>query len=205
MPESKTDRRILKTKKGIRDALTKLMEEKGFEAITVKDLTEKADINRGTFYLHYQDKYDLLEQSEADVLAQLSQIGKAASSVDLEDFRRYVIHNIPLPFVITLFECIQENAPFMKAALGPKGDPSFQAKIKEMIKRHLVENILRKLEKREAGVPVDLFSAYITSAHLGVIQQWLAGGMTQEPKEMALILLSMTFKGPAAAIGLASF
>lgn len=56
--------RVLQTKRMIRDALTLLMEEKGFEGITVRDLAEKAAINRGTFYLHYKDKYDLLEQSD---------------------------------------------------------------------------------------------------------------------------------------------
>jgi AcrR family transcriptional regulator len=56
------DRRIVKTKRLLENALVKLMIEKGFDKISIKDLTEEADINRGTFYLHYKDKYDLLEQ-----------------------------------------------------------------------------------------------------------------------------------------------
>ena len=54
------------------------MEEKGFEAITVSDLTKKADINRGTFYLHYKDKYDLLEQSEEEIFVELDRIAEEA-------------------------------------------------------------------------------------------------------------------------------
>lgn len=57
---NKTDRRIVRTKKDIKETFISLLEEKGFEKISVSDLTEHANINRGTFYLHYQDKYDLL-------------------------------------------------------------------------------------------------------------------------------------------------
>lgn len=65
--ESSVDRRIIRTKEAIRDALITLIEEKGFDAVSVINITSRADINRGTFYLHYRDKYDLLEQIEAGV------------------------------------------------------------------------------------------------------------------------------------------
>ena len=60
MRNNNTDLRIIRTKESIREALVELIEEKGFEAITVKDITTRAKINRGTFYAHYQDKYDLM-------------------------------------------------------------------------------------------------------------------------------------------------
>ena len=62
------DRRIAKTKILLENSLIKLMIEKGFDKISIKDLCEEADINRGTFYLHYKDKYDLLEQKEDEIL-----------------------------------------------------------------------------------------------------------------------------------------
>ncbi|WMT38879.1 helix-turn-helix domain-containing protein [Paenibacillus sp. D2_2] len=68
MMESSRDKRVMRTKAVIREALTQLIEEKGFEALTVKDITTRAEINRGTFYLHYRDKYDLLEQSEQELI-----------------------------------------------------------------------------------------------------------------------------------------
>ena len=66
------DRRNAKTEKLLENALIKLMLEKSFDKISIKDLTETADINRGTFYLHYKDKYDLLEQKEAEMLKEYS-------------------------------------------------------------------------------------------------------------------------------------
>src|SRR3954447_14330505 len=119
MPEKSTDRRIVRTKRLIRDALTELMEEKGFEGITVRDLTGKADINRGTFYLHYHDKYDLLEQSEAEIL---NEIEKMTLEINPNDFLNFNSENDPFPFIIKLFELFHENSSFMKVILGPKGD-----------------------------------------------------------------------------------
>ncbi len=55
MRKNQTDLRVLRTRKTIKEAFVELMEEKGFDAITVKDITTRAGINRGTFYAHYQD------------------------------------------------------------------------------------------------------------------------------------------------------
>ena len=59
----------MKTRRALREALLDLIEEKGLDRVTVKALCERADLNRGTFYLHYRDVYDLLEQYTDDVLA----------------------------------------------------------------------------------------------------------------------------------------
>ncbi|MFE6170182.1 TetR/AcrR family transcriptional regulator [Viridibacillus arvi] len=202
MSDIKVDRRIIKTKKVIRNALTELMADKGFDAITVRDLTEKADINRGTFYLHYHDKYDLLAQSEEEVLLKLKEIGLNLKNLNLNDIQFFYTQNQPAPFLIELFEYLQENSDFMNVILGPKGDPSFQVKIKEVIRQNIIQNLFIKLKKEDMLVPVDMFIAYVTSAHLGVIQQWLNSGMKQTPYEISLILFNLTVQGPRASIGL---
>lgn len=56
------DRRIQKTKDAIIKAFVELMAEKNFEQITINEIADRADVNRGTVYLHYVDKYDLLDQ-----------------------------------------------------------------------------------------------------------------------------------------------
>ncbi len=66
-----TDRRIRKTQSALKSALAQLMENKRVKDISVRELTDLADVNRGTFYLHYKDVFDLLEQSENDLLAEL--------------------------------------------------------------------------------------------------------------------------------------
>jgi AcrR family transcriptional regulator len=182
----------------IRDALTALMEEKGFEGITVRDLTTKADINRGTFYLHYRDKYDLLLQSEDEILQEIEEIVKIAH---LSAMGNDPSHN-PAPFIEKLFEYLQDNSTFMRVILGPKGDPAFQMKLKEVIKKKLLQVI--DANKSEMLVPAEYLSAYVSSAHLGVIQYWLESGMKTSPQEMSLIILKTTFWGPGTVAGIAN-
>ena len=70
MKESTVDRRIRKTKQQLRQSLTALLKEKPIQDITVRELADLADINRGTFYLHYRDVYDLLNQIEEELLGE---------------------------------------------------------------------------------------------------------------------------------------
>ncbi|MGG3467903.1 TetR/AcrR family transcriptional regulator [Neobacillus pocheonensis] len=193
MSERSEDRRVLRTKRVIRDALTELMEEKGFEGVTVRDLTEKAGINRGTFYLHYQDKYDLLEQSEAEIINGIQMLITEFKPIEAV---RYTSQDEPFPIILKLFEYFQENASFMKVILGPKGDAAFQVKMVELIKKTFIKKLAEDIKIEEMLVPLDFFISYVSSAHLGVIQHWLQSGMEKSPREMTLILAKMTLLGP---------
>lgn len=194
------DRRTIRTKKMIRNALSELIEEKGFNDISVTDLTKRADINRGTFYLHYTDKYDLLEKVENEVIQEIQEQTKDIDSINLLNIDAL---NEPLPFMIKLFEYFKENSNFMKAILGPKGDPIFHSKIKKFIETNLFEKGLSKtFNKENMLVPEEYFISYVLSAHLGVVQQWVESGMKKSPKDMASILTKLFLLGPFGVIGL---
>lgn len=199
MSYQSVDKRVIRTKRMIRDALTELIQEKGFEGITVRDLTTKANINRGTFYLHYRDKYDLLEQSEAELIQGIQSFAK---QLDPITGVTYHLKNEPLPFVVKLFEYLEEHADFIKVILGPKGDPAFQAKLKEVMRENMLEKLVKQLKTEKMLVPVDYFTSFFISAYLGVIQKWLENGMKQSPREMSVILSKMVFLGILDVVGI---
>lgn len=199
MKNPKTDRRIIRTKRMIRDALTELLEEKSFEEITVKDLTKVADINRGTFYLHYDSKYDLLEKSGNEILEEMKESMKKISTSSIIQSQ---LKNEPVPFLVNLFETLQQNAHFMKVILGSKGDPIFQVKVKKFMKDNFLEKAMHNSKGENLLVPIEHLMAYVSSAHLGVIQQWLEDDAKESPREMALILSKITFYGPAYIVGI---
>lgn len=200
------DRRTIRTKKMIRNALSELIEEKGFNNISITDLTKRADINRGTFYLHYIDKYDLLEQIENEIIQEFQKRAKAENFENISKIES--INNIeamskPIPFTIKIFECIKENSVIIKAIMGPNGDPKFHNKIKELIHTNVFEkNLIKSFNKENMLVPEEYFISYVISAHVGVIQQWLQSGMEKTPEEMALILFKMFSLGPFKVTGL---
>ncbi|MBB5172388.1 TetR/AcrR family transcriptional regulator [Texcoconibacillus texcoconensis] len=192
------DRRVLRTKKRIRDTFAELIEEKGLDRVTVKDLTEQADINRGTFYLHFHDKYDLLEQSEAEILNGIKQIAKELDDVDMNNWKK---ENGPHPAAEKYFTYLKEHALFVRAVLGPKGDPGFQRKMKTLIADGIKKKFAGK-ERKSQPFPADYLIAYLVSAHLGVVQHWIENGLQESPEEMAKIISSMNYDGPLVASGL---
>ncbi|MDQ7093547.1 TetR/AcrR family transcriptional regulator C-terminal domain-containing protein [Desulfosporosinus sp. PR] len=200
MKKISNDRRTIRTKKMIRSALAELIDEKGFINISVTDLTQRADINRGTFYLHYVDKYDLLEKIEDEIIQEIEEETKHLDSVNMMNIDTT---NEPLPFMVKLFEYFRENSVIIKSILGPKGDPTFDRKIKKFIETNLFEKQKSKsFNVDRAVIPEEYFRPYILSADLGVIQHWLEKGMKETPDEMALILARMSLLGPLRALGM---
>lgn len=200
MKKTSIDRRKIRTKKMIRSALAELIYEKGFNNISVTDLTQRADINRGTFYLHYVDKYDLLDKIENEIIQEIEEETKHLDSANMMNIDT---SNEPLPFMVKLFEYFRENSVIIKAILGPKGDPTFERKIKRFIGSNLFEKQkIKNFNIDEAVISEEYFIQYILSADLGVIQHWLEKNMEESPEEMALILARMSLFGPLRAVGI---
>lgn len=186
-----TDRRIRKTKKLLREALTELMNEKTLENITIKDLTERADLNRGTFYLHYRDIYDLLEQSEDEILQKINIIMIKFDPLALTE---YNLKNKPFPPLVELFECFADNMDFGKALMGPKGDISFLEKLKVTFK-NWCENWIEIHGKNKDMVFNEYFIDYSIFGFIGIIKKWLKSDMKTPSKEMAVMVVKMIFNG----------
>ncbi|OPX47183.1 TetR/AcrR family transcriptional regulator [Clostridium thermobutyricum] len=200
MEKVSIDRRTIRTKKMIRSALAELINEKGFNNMSVTDLTQMADINRGTFYLHYIDKYDLLEKVENEIIQEIEDKTNHINSINILNIDTL---NEPLPFMVKLFEYFKENSVIIKSILGPKGDPTFESKIKKFIKTNLFDKQKSKnFSINDALVSEEYFIQYILSADLGVIKHWLEENMKESPDEIALILVRMSLLGPLKSMGI---
>ncbi|MGG3887592.1 TetR/AcrR family transcriptional regulator [Metabacillus fastidiosus] len=203
MEDTNTDLRVIRTKESIRHALVELINEKGFEAITVKDITTRAKINRGTFYTHYQDKFDLMMKYEEEIFLEISKVLKKNFSSIIAAFGTNSLTETHMPLVVSIFEYLNENSEFMKAMLSPKGDLSFQERLKDIIWKTLFGSNSDALFKEEnLLVPEHYLASYAVSAHIGVIQQWLNNGRKESAQDMARILWTITANGPLFAAGL---
>ncbi len=201
MRDSNIDLRIIRTKEAIRDALVELIDEKSFEAITVKDITTRAGINRGTFYAHYQDKVDLVTKCEDEIMLEMARIAKQ----DIQNYMGASNSQVAtaFPIAVKFFEYLNENSSFMKAVLGPKGDLSFQTRLKNFMWETLFGSESDAIFKEEnLHVPAQYLVSYIASAHMGIVQQWLNNDKKESPQEMAGILSIITVNGPFFAAGL---
>ncbi len=202
MKENYNDLRVVRTIESIKEAFVALIEEKGFESITVKDITTKAKINRGTFYAHYQDKYDLMNRCQEEFMLEMSKIAKQniAKLVASINTNNSILQ--PLEIAVLIFEFLERNRKFIKAILGPNGDLSFQTKLKNFMWKTLFESTENPIKQVNLLVPGEYLVSYIASAHIGVIQQWLLEDRKETPQEMAQILSTITLNGPFFAAGL---
>lgn len=186
MSEKKQDRRVRKTRHQLRQGLAKLMLQKSIKEITVKELTDLVDINRGTFYLHYKDIYDMAEKIELDIIEEFQQLF-ASKPVD-------AMIESPLPLIVEIYTYLAENADLCAAFLGKNGDMAFVEKLKNMIR----SKCLYMLKAKYAGSDpqkFQWFSVFIVGGHLGLIQKWLDTGMREEPEEMAALAVEMIMSG----------
>jgi len=196
----KMDRRQLRTKQLLRKALMELIEEKGAEDITVTDIANRADINRGTFYLHYRDASDMLTQIKEEVFEKLMALLR---QLDIIEMMGYAIKDEAYPKAVLVFEECARNADFFKVIFGPRGDPEFMLRIKNTVKAHFESKLTYwQPEESKMLVPLDFLLAYMSSANLGVLTHWIESGMRESPQQAALNMMRLINYGPLTATGL---
>ena len=196
------DRRINTRSRVLRDALIKLMEERGFEGFSVNDLCARADLNRGTFYNHFSDKESLLAALEDEIMADLERFQGQMAELTVHSLMTYRARKKPLPFLVELFEYLREQGDFLHAVLGPGGDVRFGPRLRDSICTNLVQSILHERYRNDPSPFVGYYVAFFASAYLGVIERWIETGMQESSEEMALIAMRLFFIKPGESIKL---
>ena len=188
MTQSLRESKIAKTKELLKNTLFDLMEEKEFDSISVSDITLKAELNRGTFYLHYRDKYDLLQKSENTLLAGLQDKFKQISP---NDFDKYYSKNMVYPPFLQLFNYLLVNKRYIKILISSKGNPAFSKKMREYIKEAFYEKSFLRENPFLGDMPLEFIIAFISSAFFGLIEQWIEKDEPNSPEEMAILHMKM--------------
>ena len=174
--ETKENRSIQRTQALLKDGLTALMKQKPIQKISVKELTDSVNLNRGTFYLHYKDIYDLMEQIESDMLEQFQEINQTHKAADM--------HGTPYPLLVDLFHFLKKNAEFDRILLIENRDQTFVDKLKSILRERCLTDWAQMFETSNPEL-YSFYSAYILSGFIGVIETWLRNGTTQSPEELA--------------------
>ncbi|WP_051023211.1 TetR/AcrR family transcriptional regulator [Nocardia pneumoniae] len=147
------DRRVRRTRNLLHRALIELMLERGYDRITVRDILDRADVGRSTFYAHYRDKDDLLLRSSTDYLRAAMAAAETDTGADE-----------PLAPVRTLFRLAADNPEVYRALLGRKSGTVLLRTTRVMVGQILAE----RLEDRLA-MPEDEFTTTVTFLSWGVV------------------------------------
>ncbi|GHV90620.1 TetR family transcriptional regulator [Spirochaetia bacterium] len=174
MENSIDDRRARKTKGLIKQALIQLLAEKDIKDISVSELSNLADINRGTFYLHYTDIYDLFGQIEGEVMSEFS--------LHIANYKENS-QVMGMPILLDLFKYIKENAQFFKAILHSK-ETNFLSRIIEM-SRPRGKAEFRQLYTKWKEEYFDYYYDFMAFGAMAMLRHWFEKGMPETPEYMA--------------------
>ena len=178
------DRRIRKSKLALKESLISLMQHKDFREISITDIVERADLNRGTFYKHYQYKEELLEEVMEDVIADLI-ISYREPYKNVETF---TINELTAS-VIKIFEHVANYANIYTLILKSNAWPTLLERICNELKKLPLEDL--EDYRPNPKINKELASSYQAYAILGMIIEWVNTGFTYSADYMAEQLLEI--------------
>lgn len=178
MSEKAIDRRVRKTRESLVSALIELLQTKNIHEVSVRELADAADINRGTFYLHYKDPFDMLQQLQNEVLHTLKALLHAHPANEIKDD--------PLVVLIALYGYVAESPDLVRLLLGENGNLSFYHSLNSVVRECCINNWMEIFEKKEAKT-YDYFCSFIVSGCIRLVSEWLDHGMMESPEEMAVL------------------
>lgn len=165
------DHRTRVTKLLIRRAFLDLLGQKPIQNITVKELCARAGINRGTFYSHYTDIYDLLAQLEDGFQKELESLlpGQGGD---------------PVKVTTSVYQLLRDNADFCTVTLGEHGDKAFAARLLSQVRERTMESYAA-LFQGASPQQIDQYFAFVSGGHIDLLQKWVSDGMAASAEEMA--------------------
>ena len=190
MAKQVLDRRVLRTKAMLQQALNSLIPKMGYEAITIKDICEAANVGRSTFYAHYTSKDDLKRSGFEPLRKLLIDRQRAALATIRDDRSRR------LGFSLPMFEHARDHRDHYRALVGSRGGTVSLGTIRKILS-DLVRNELASTadDKSPDAIPGELVVQYLVGAYMAVMTWWLDGGAKLPPHRMDAMFRHLAAEG----------
>ena len=175
--EKKEDRRVAITKRMLKEALTEMLGEVDIYHVSIRELCQRADVNRTTFYKYYGSQFDLLADMENDLLVFLSKtITENAAD--------------PNRIIETACSYLEEHLEFGRLILNNNVDPLFPQKIFSLAV--LRETVMEKTPGQQDDAVREYLFNYLTYGAYRVISMWLNKEQRETPDQIARLLMNLT-------------
>lgn len=192
-PTKKLDRRVRRTHRLLGKALLDLILEQDYDSITITDITNRADLNRATFYLHFGSKEELLiatlEERFDELVQEMETHNPSQQTWETLDSERLI------------FEHVAEHAAMYRVLIGEGGVGYVAHRIISYIAHEVAKEI--RAEKPTAvaePIPIDIIAQHVAGSTYALLCWWLANDMPYTPTEMALMAQKMCFHGTMWAL-----
>jgi len=180
-------KRQTRTEAKIKAAYTRIVKAKGFDALTVSDLAREADINRGTFYMHYVDKFDLRQQLIDNTIDELTSIlipkDASADALEIGDIIR-------TDDIVEALRYIKRDYEFIDAVSNGGTDMQLHDRIKDVIRQLLLSQVsrLRTPPSGFADFPQEYAQEILVSAVTSILWLWIRRRCRESPETICDII-----------------
>ena len=178
-----TQKRKTTTKSDLKVALTRLLREKDFEAISVSDITKEAGVNRGTFYLHYVDKFDMMDKLIDEILQNILSLLKEGQPKNKQE---------AFPGIVKIFEYLKEDFDFIHAMTLNRFN--YTTKLIHDFLYELTKQITPIQETIQSvyPLPADYATEVFIYSNSAIFIHWIQKGAVESPEEIAKIFFRMS-------------
>lgn len=188
------DRRVRKSKRAIKQAFIQLLKENNLDRITIQQISDLADVNRGTFYLNYEDKYALLDEMENEQIEKIKgfvdirkmDLSTKTSDRFIEDFENKIIKN-----VITH---IEHNIEFYQVILNLERKSQIEEQLADIVRsniKHLIGN-----KDNVFGIPENYYLSYVVGSMMSMIKYWVSDENRVSVEELVNYVSTIASTGP---------
>ena len=185
---SRHERRRQQTRKQLIETTLKLVLEKGYDAITIQDITDRADLGRGTFYIHFKDKAEVVWAGIQDMLREMEQEAHRQFDRGMAQVEYYALRNI--------FRHAQANRDLYRVVFGGQGSALLAGRVQDLLAKILLHDILRAPpgEKREFNIPPDMLAQMLTGLITRILYWWLESPKKYSAEEMASFTYEVLYR-----------
>lgn len=195
----KTDLRVQRTRKMIIEAFFKLVETKGYEAVTIQDIADEAMINRATFYAHFKDKQHLYDAIFTFTLSAFTAI---LDSQQLVNGNRVRVKHIE-ELLTQLYINIQENKSFFLTIMDNNFNEHFRKRLAEIIEEKYATIFSQlRITENDIDVPIDFVIEYMTSIFIGTLHWWITSETDMTPNHLAQLVIKLVSNGHLTVLGI---
>jgi AcrR family transcriptional regulator len=190
MAKHAIDRRFARTRAMLQDALMSLIRKKRYEAITIKDICDVANVGRSTFYSHYTSKDDLKRSGLENLRGLLVDRQRDALAGPGE------MRDRSLGFCLTMFEHARDHMDLYRALMGGRGGTVALGTIRQILSDLVRAELAATIDKNSAdAIPRELVVQYVVGAYMAVLTWWLDGGAKLPPERIDAMFRRLAIEG----------
>jgi len=188
------DLRVARTRKAIQDAFTSLVSERGFDAVTVRDISERAMVNRATFYRHFRDKHEVMRWVTDRVLADLAwrPVPTSPSALSFDD---------AVDHAENVLRRLAAHADLFRTVVAVGGGTRLTLKFQRFVEE-ILDHRLTAMGAGDPLIPRDILIPVVSRWGIAILSWWLAERMPYPPREMAVHMVTLFVAGPIRCMGL---